>query len=787
MYGIVPVEIKDPQTVLQPVITVAEVVRPEKPFTIQVKEATGKPMAYTLAIVDEGLLDITRFKTPDPHKTFYAKEALGVKTWDVFDRVMGSFAGNYGRLLTIGGDEGLLSKKSGNKANRFPPVVRHLGTFYLKANENKTHKVTLPPYFGSVKVMVVAAKNGSYGNADKAVAVRNPLMVSATAPRVLSPQEEISIPVNVFATENNIRNVTIDLSTNSNLKIIGAASQNISFSGTGEKTVYFRAKVGGNENLATIKVRASSGNQVSQSELQVEVRNPNPPITLVASQTVLAGKSVSMDVIPVGTPSKSTAMLEISAVPPLQLKKRLGYLIQYPHGCIEQTTSSVFPQLYLSALTDLDAAQLQKLENNIKAAITRLKSFQTSEGGFSYWPGMSTADDWGSNYAGHFLLEAKSRGYLVPDDLLTPWLNYTKSKAEKWSIGANSPSFYVDEITQAYRLYLLSLAGRPSLGAMNRLKEFKNLGDETKWRLAFAYQKSGYPRQASSLISGLSAKLPYKDDFGYTYGSPLRQQAMILEATAALGRTQDARILMTNIAEQLSSENWFSTQSTAYALMAIAKQSGLMSKDNALNAVCTVNGKEVKVSSRKLVYQIPVNVSKGKTQVNIKHSGTEGTLFVRIITEGKPLPEETLAQSAASSGLDMRISFMDMGGNMVDPKKLQQGKDFVAKVSINQKNNNITYKNLALSAVFPSGWEIINTRLWDAASSFSSSPYTYQDVRDDRIYTYFDLSPKNTLTYYFMLNAAYTGKYFFPITRVEAMYDNNVYAQSNGQWVEINP
>ena len=197
MYGIMPVFVTDKQTVLEPQIKMPEVLRPEQAFNLTINEKHGRPMTYTLAIVDDGLLDLTNFKTPDPWNNFYAREALGIRTWDMYDDVLGATAGSYGSMFSTGGDETL--KPSDQKANRFKPVVKFIGPFSIGKGKSRTHQITLPMYVGSVRAMIVAGQDGAYGNAEKTVPVRTPLMILSTLPRVLSTNEEIEVPVNVFA------------------------------------------------------------------------------------------------------------------------------------------------------------------------------------------------------------------------------------------------------------------------------------------------------------------------------------------------------------------------------------------------------------------------------------------------------------------------------------------------------------------------------------------------------------------------------------------------------------
>ena len=242
MYGVVPVLVDEPTTHLLPQIQMADVIKPESTTSIRVKEKNGRKMTYTLAIVDEGLLDLTRFKTPQPWTTFYAREALGVKTWDMYDAVIGAYAGKLDKLLSVGGDgDGLGSK--GVKANRFKPMVKFIGPFQLEAGAEKTHHVEIPNYVGSVRVMVVAENNGAYGNAEKAVAVRKPLMILATLPRVLGPGETLSLPVDVFAMEKHVKDVKIEVEVNELLSLDGAKQQTMRFDEVGDEVINFKLSV----------------------------------------------------------------------------------------------------------------------------------------------------------------------------------------------------------------------------------------------------------------------------------------------------------------------------------------------------------------------------------------------------------------------------------------------------------------------------------------------------------------------------------------------------------------
>jgi alpha-2-macroglobulin len=782
MYGVLPIYIEDKNTVLKPVISMADKIRPEQQASVTVSEQSGKEMTYSIAIVDEGLLDLTRFKTPDPHDYFYAKEALGVKSWDLYDYVIGAWGSNLERILTIGGDQDAGGPIQPKEANRFKPVVKYLGPFHLGKGDKATHHFILPQYIGSVRVMVIAANHGSYGNAEKAVAVKKPLMLLATLPRVLGPAETIKIPVTVFAMENNIKNVNVTLQTNPFLEITGSSSQAVNFTQQGEQIIYFDAKVKPNVGIGKVKLTATSGSEKADYDVELNIRNPNPKVTSVSAQTLAGGQQWTTTATTIGAVSTSKAVLEISSIPSMNLEKRLDYLINYPHGCIEQTTSSVFPQLVLSQLTDISDYRKAQIDKNIKAGIVALQNFQRSDGGFSYWPGGPESDEWGSNYAGHFLLEAQDRGYTVSTQMLQQWKLFERSKANAWVPTTNN--FYGGDLTQAYRLYLLALAKSSELGAMNRLREFKYISAEAKWRLAAAYKLAGQDNAALQLISGLPTTFNTSHSPGYTYGSDTRDEAMVLETLTLLGRRTLAADLVNRLAAKLSQDTWYSTQTTAYSLIAISKYCGKNPSGAKIIAGGSMNGKAININSSSYVSQLPVDISKGVANITVTNKGSN-VLYARIISEGQPLTGENLQVKNDPSILGLSVTYLSRDLNPIDVSKIMQGTDFIAKVTVKNPGRRGYYERMALTEIFPGGWEILNTRLQDGEGSFKSSHYDYQDIRDDRVYTYFNIKENETLTYYVQLNATYLGKYFLPGTFCSAMYDNSINAGVNGKWVEV--
>lgn len=781
MYGVLQIKVENNETVLHPKIEMPTVIKPQQTASVTVSEANNKPMWYTIAIVDEGLLGLTNYRTPNPHKYFYAKEALSVKTWDVYDYVIGAWGSNIERILTIGGDEGINYNMQPKGANRFPPVVKFLGPFHLNKGKRK-HDFVLPQYAGAVRVMVVAAGEKAYGSTEKTVEVKQPLMVLGTLPRVLSPGEEIQLPVTVFTTENTIKSVQLTLQTNTLLEVKTAKTKQLTFNSQGEQTVFFDVKVKSTTDIGTVKITASSGKETSAYNAELNIRNANPFITTTSAQTIAAGGVWSTVLPTFGAVETNKHSLEISASPPINLQKHLNVLIYYPHGCAEQLTSTAFAQLYLNRLSDLTAPEQASVEKNLKAAIASLSNFQTTDGGFSYWPGQREADDWTTTYIGHFLLLAKKEGYHVPAQMLNSWTNFQRSKASGWA--PSSTQFFGADLAQAYRLFTLALANASDVGAMNRLKAFQYISDMAKWRLAAAYTLTGQSAVAANLTTGLSLSPESKNSSTLTYGSNVRDEAMILETLVLMEKKQQAEKLLNKIASSLSQDSWYSTQTTAYALLSIAEFAGKNQDGRKLVATVSINGKQQTLSTSKYLAKIPVAVTGSAPSIKISNQGSN-TLFLRTTTSGQPLTGEPLKLKNNPALLKMNVSYMSQNKQPLNTDALQQGTDFIAKITVTNPGGRGIYRRMALTQIMPSGWEILNTRLLELDDAFSSSVMQYQDIRDDRALTYFELKPFETKVFYLRLNAAYNGRFYCPAIICTDMYDETVQAVEEGRWVEV--
>lgn len=776
LYGIQSITVENQKTQLEPQIAMPTVLKPEQAFTVTVSEKSGDEMSYTLAFVDEGLLDLTAFRTPDPWSDFYAREALGVRTWDVYNWVMGAYAGSLNPLLSIGGDQEL-KNTSRNNANRFKPVVRFMGPFYLAKGKKANHQIKLPAYVGAVRVMLVAGnQSGAYGNCEKSVEVKNAVMTLSTLPRMAAPQDEIWLPVNLFVTERSISSVSVSVKTqNGILNVSENSSQQVNIKATEDKTLFFKLKAGLKCGTEVITIQSKTGNETFTETIELNVSNPNLPV-VSTTEKILQKEESSL--FSWNFPTESTGRsisLSTSGMPGINLAARLNYLTGYPHGCAEQIISKAYPQLYLNALVPLNDQEIKAIKVSVQDAIRKVYGLQMANGSFTYWQGEKSSNSWITSYAGAFLTEAKNKGYDISANILAKWIEHQKQASRKWD-SENSAHTQID---QAYRLYTMALANAPDISAMNRLKGVSNLSDEARWMLAYTFAISGRSSVSKEILADSKPYFKRNSNFGLDFGSDLRDESIALLTLMQLNDLNEAQSLALSIARRLSSDEQYSTQSTAFALMSMSDYAIRMGKGPLNFSWQTNNNKSTKVESIYPMWQSNVNQADQSGNITVKNNGN-GVLFAQLTQSYTPLFDNSEAQN---KGLSIKISYVAANGNQAKIESMMQGSSFTMIAEITNTSRATDYTNLSLTQILPAGWENLSTRY--AGISEIKSDFDYQDIRDDRVSTFFSLKKGETKRFKIRLQAAYAGNFYMPAFQCEAMYDANIIARTKAQKITI--
>lgn len=786
MYGAIPLMVEKTETRVEMEIDAPEELAPGQKFRVGVNTTDGSQVQYTVAVVDEGLLDLTRFKTPDPWGYYYRKEALMVRSYDLFDQVIGANWGDIYKKFSIGGGMARMDGMdltSPVKTRRFKPVCMFAGPKLTGPNGRGEVEFTMPDYIGSVRIMVVAAKEERFGNAEKSVPVKTPLMAMPSLPRVLGPGDEIVMPVTVFAMEDGIGTAEVGVEVEGVLEIISDRKVALSLSKKDEAEVYFRIRAKNAVGPCKVRVYARAGEEEFETTTEIAVRPQGFWANSSQTKSIQAGESLSMIIPDDGIPGTNSATITISRIEKLEINDRIAWLIRYPYGCIEQTVSSAFPQLFMQDIIEMKDRTARKIDDNINAATNRLRLYQMPNGAFSYWPNGDYASYWGTTYAGHFMIEARAKGYFVPDEVYENWLQYEKS-----AVRQNLPDDkYWRLRARAYQVYVLAKAGEPPLGAMNLLRQnyYDKMPTTAKWLLAAAYQIAGSKNVASSMVDELGIEVYNYDEFAKTYGSSLRDQAIILEILTYMNDTDRAYPLFRDISAEIASDKWLSTQTSAYCLLSMGKfVKELVDNGGLKGEIVLPKGTRVKFNTDKPNYSLPITENFGG-EMSVKFTD-KGNAFVTLDWVGVPLKDTV---SSMTLNLSLNRNFLTEDGNSLPISSIRQGETFWCHFSVKNLTQ-YTVEEVALSQVLPAGWEIENIRLsgesypqW--ARGYRLGQEEYMDLRDDRANWFMDLRPGEKLDFLLKLNAVAAGEFHLSAAKVAAMYNDRFRATVAGRDVSV--
>jgi len=317
---------------------------------------------------------------------------------------------------------------------------------------------------------------------------------------------------------------------------------------------------------------------------------------------------------------------------------------------------------------------------------------------------------------------------------------------------------------------------------MNRLRENNNISTQSKWLLASAYALSGQPEEAQKIIANLSGQVNSNFSNFNTYGSEQRDMAIVLEGLCLLNKKQQDFDQLKKVSAFLSSKSWLSTQTTAFGLIAVSTFVKKYGGSSAMQTICKIDGKIVDTKGKASIQQIPLDFkNKSTIDVDVQNNG-KGLLYLHLVSRGIPPIGEEMAEN---KNLNIEVAYKNLNEETVDVDALQQGENFILSVKVTNIGYGTQLKNLALTTYIPSGWEIHYARLNENESAMKNSTYVYQDIRDDKVLTYFDLNNNESKTFNLMLNASYEGRFYLPAMQAEAMYDNTVYARTAGRWIRV--
>lgn len=781
-HGFKSITVEQKQDHIPVEVTAVEKSRSKSKQKITVKTKPGA--LVTVAAVDEGILQVKNYETPNPYNYFYQKVALSTNSYDVYPFLLPEIAT---RASSTGGDGYDETNMRVNPmfVNRIKNVSFWSG---IKQADDKgivTYEVDIPQFSGDIRVMALAYKGKGFGSDDKHMKVADPIVISTALPRFLSPKDEVVVPITLSNTTTKATSANVMITTTGPLGIVGDKTQQINIPANKEGRAVFNLKADQAIGACKVLVSVKALNETFTNETEIAVRPPASLQKRTDNGVANAGKSTVIGIENNFIPSSTKGQLIISKSPMVRFSKQLEDLVRYPYGCVEQTTSTAFPQLYYNDLVKTVTGKETPDMNpgyNVRQAILKLQSMQLSNGALSYWPNHGYESWWGSVYACHFLLEARKAGYQVNSTTVKRLQDYMKFKLrqkETYKYYYNntlSKEIAAKEI--AYSLYVLALANDPQYATMNYYKAHTDmLSLDSRYMLAAAYAVSGQPAKAREVLPNKFEGEIANKIFGGSFYSHIRDMALALNALMEINPNDPQVNMLANaLSEQIRTSKYLSTQENVFSLLALGKIAQKANKTTG-TATLLVDGKEVKTTNgNDIVVDASTFLNK---RLSVKVSGTGNYYYFwqmsGITADGSFVQEDKFMR--------VRRNYYDRTGKPIVNNTFKQNQLVVVQIELESQYNS-DIDNIVITDMLPAGFEIENKRLTDMPIMDwikTKSTADYEDIRDDRIniFTSLDRKPK---VFYYLVRAVSPGKYQLGPVQADAMY-NGAYHSYHGAGV----
>ena len=772
-----------------------EKMRPKQPLTvkIQAKNADGsipQQAHVLLAAVDVGVLNITDYPTPDPYASLFGRKAYGADQLDIYGQLIEA---GQGRLasLAFGGDAAL-AKGGKRPATSVNIVALQSAPVTLNAQGEGEVSVNIPDFNGELRLMAQAWTDDRYGMAQAKTVVAAPLVAELAAPRFLAGGDETRLALDLSNLTDKPQKLTVTLNADGQLNLLGEATQNVTLSPGQRSTLQIPVKALGGFGTGVVKVTVSGLDLPGETlapfsrEWTLGVR-PAYPALLKHYRAVLKDQPWSL---PEGEllafePAGREALLSLSSRPPLNLGEQIRALKAYPYGCSEQTTSGLYPALYADAALlkrlglegEPDAERTRKIELGIE----RLLGMQRYNGSFGLWGADGQEEYWLTAYITDFLLRARDQGYAVPADALKKanerLLRYVQERnliEADYSDNLDHTRFAV----QAYAALVLARSQQAPLGALRSI--FERRSDARSGlplvQLSIALQKMGdQPRADQALIAGLAAKRK-NDQWLGDYGSPLRDQALIvalLEENNLMSGQREQRLF--ELSDSLAASRWLSTQERNSLFLA---GRDLLSKPEAKWSALLTSGEQTRELNNQqsgLKLDGPLLAQ----PLTLRNEGSDA-VYQQLTISGYPQH----APAAGGENLSIRRDYLGMNGEPLNIKALKSGDLVLVHVAVTAKQ---AVPDALVVDLLPAGLELENQNLGQSAASLENAStevkqwreamqyasVQHQEYRDDRYVAAVKLDGYGTTHLLYLARAVTPGTYRVPPPQVESMYRPN--------------
>ncbi len=744
--------------------------------TVSAGASGGKAMA-TVAAVDEGILQLTGFASPDPLAWFFSKERLGVRTHDLYGLLLPELEGVKKHSDTGGGAMDDARRKNLNPVaiRRVKPVALWSGLVNLDGSGKAVVELEVPQFNGALRVMAVAFREDRFGAAQRTVTVADPIVLQPTLPRILAPEDRFTLPVSVFNKTGRDGTFTVAVRTEGPVGF-EKAEQSVKIGKEKEALVRFEGRALKEAGKASFDICAEGNGRKTAHAESLAVR-PARALSIESGSGVLSADKKAKIVFPGGfLKGTERPRLVISSLPGAEFGGSLQYLLTYPHGCAEQTASRAFPLLYFRSLAEKVEPELfadASVDYYVNEAIGKLESMQFSEGGFSYWPGRSYESTWSSLYASHFLVEADKAGFLVQNATLDGIFRRMRrfavesiSSGQDWEVRRGLQR-------RVYALYVLALLGKPDHGGMIYLKDnrLKELPSDSRYLLAAAFALAGDRKTASSLLPKKIHPAQAKRENGGNFDSSVRADAFMLLALQEVSpRHSGVAVLAASLSKARRVGRYGTTQENAMALLALGKLYARTPKADFTGTVTAGLSTLAEFDESGLTLSKPEMTGES---VTLEIEGTGDAYYFWQIegvkTEG--------AEKEHDVDLKVRRRYLSRDGQEVSGNRFRQGDMLVAEIRLSTEDDQVD--NVVITDLLPAGLEIENPRLksregleWmqPGKDAWSLSP-EYMDIRDDRLVLFANIRKGKPYVFHYTLRAVTAGEFALPAVKAEAMYD----------------
>ena len=745
----------------------------------------------TLAAVDNGVLQISDFATPDPYAHFYAKRALEVNGYDLYPLLFPEIRAS---LSSTGGDAESDMKKRVNPmpAKRIKIVSYWSGIVQANGSGEADFEFDIPQFSGEVRLMAVAYRNEHFGSKESAMTVADPIVLSTALPRFLSPGDTISVPVTVTNTTAGAASASARLKISGALRSLGENQQSLSLPANSEGRAVFQVVAPPVMGVGKIAVDVNSMGETFTDETEISVRPASSLQKITGSGSLTGGSSQTLvmggnDFIP----SSVDYQLVVSRSPAIELGKYLDWLVEYPFWCTEQVVSTAFPQLYYGDLADLmrqhKSGMTANANANIQEAIRKIKMRQLYSGAVTLWDNEDTENWWVTIYAAHFLLEAQKAGFDVDKGLLETMLGYINSRLKSREtityIYNRDQNRKIAPKEVVYGLYVLALAGKPNVSVMNYYKSNPSLLSlDGKYLLSAAYALAGDKKSFREFLPTQFAGEVSVAQTGGSFYSDIRDESIALDVLVDVD-PENAQIPMMakHVSDMLKQREWYSTQELAFSFLALGK----IARQAAGSTVTA----EIKVDGR-TVGSMDGNSLRLTTQ-ELKGTNREivtkgsGRLYYFWQAEGI---SSTGAYKEEDSYLKVRKRFFDRYGHPIYGNTFKQNDLVIVQLSL-EKTYSTDISNIVITDLLPAGFEIENPRTKDIPGmdwiQDGETP-TALDVRDDRINFFVNMG-KQRQVYYYAVRAVSPGIYHMGPVGADAMYNGEYHSYNGAGTVKVLP